>query len=99
MFKVNNKGTRTTPLTYSIPFSGVSVVDFEQVNIYWAEGSPHKMLNTEFVKKEKKMGKYFVKKLFTLSQTIHIIHIMQNIFHLIENVIEKNILHLKCVML
>ena len=54
MFKVNNKGTRTTPLTYSTPFSGVSVVDFEQVNICWAEGSPHKMLNTEFVKKEKK---------------------------------------------
>ena len=43
MFKVNNKDTRTTPIvsfwylycqlwTYFTPFSGVSIVNFEQVN-------------------------------------------------------------------
>ena len=36
MFKVNNKNTRTTSFTktYFIPFSSVSIVDFEQV-ISW----------------------------------------------------------------
>ena len=32
MFKFNNKSTRTMSLT---PFSSVSIVDFEQVNIGW----------------------------------------------------------------
>ena len=32
MFKVNNKDTRATSLTYFTPFSSVSIVDFEQVN-------------------------------------------------------------------
>ena len=32
MFKVNNKNTRMTPMT---PFSNVSIVDFEQVNVSW----------------------------------------------------------------
>ena len=31
MFKVNNKNTRT----YFTPFSSVSIVDFEQLNISW----------------------------------------------------------------
>ena len=46
MFKVNNKNTGTTSLTpfwcfycklwtYFIPFSSVSSVDFEQVNVNW----------------------------------------------------------------
>ena len=38
MFKVNNKITRTTSLTYctySTLFSGVAIVDFEQINLYW----------------------------------------------------------------
>ena len=34
MFKVNNKSTRTTSVT-SAPFSSVSIVDFEQVNVSW----------------------------------------------------------------
>ena len=34
MFKVNNKNTRTTSLTFHI-FSSVSIVEFEQVNIRW----------------------------------------------------------------
>ena len=32
MFKVNNKNTRTTP-TYFTPFSGVSIIEFERVNV------------------------------------------------------------------
>ena len=32
MFKVNNKNTRKTSLT---PFSSVSIVGFEQVNVSW----------------------------------------------------------------
>ena len=32
MFKVNNKDTRATSLTYFTPFSSVSIVDVEQVN-------------------------------------------------------------------
>ena len=35
MFKVNNKDTRTTPLTYFATFSSVSIVDFEQVHVDW----------------------------------------------------------------
>ena len=41
MFKVNNKDTRTTSLTYLktsdifIPFSSVSIGKFEQVNACW----------------------------------------------------------------
>ena len=35
MFKVNNKYTRTTSTTYFTPFSGVSIVDFEQLNVNW----------------------------------------------------------------
>ena len=48
IFKVNSRSTRTTPLasfwcfqcelwTYFTPFSGVSIVDFEQVNVRWVE--------------------------------------------------------------
>ena len=35
MFKVNNKNTRMTPMTsmYFKPFSLVSIVDFEQINV------------------------------------------------------------------
>ena len=32
MFKVNNKNTRTTSFA---PFSGVFIVEFEQVNVTW----------------------------------------------------------------
>ena len=32
MIKVNNKNTTTTSFT---PFSSVSIVDFEQVNVTW----------------------------------------------------------------
>ena len=32
MRKVNNKNTRMTPMT---PFSNVSIVEFEQVNVSW----------------------------------------------------------------
>ena len=32
MFKVSNKNTRTRSLT---PFSSVSIVDFEQVDVNW----------------------------------------------------------------
>ena len=32
MFKVNNENIRTTSMT---SFSGVSMVDFEQVNVIW----------------------------------------------------------------
>ena len=32
MFKVNNKNTRTTS-TYFTPFSGVSIIEFERVNV------------------------------------------------------------------
>ena len=35
MFKVTNKNTRMTSLTYFTTFSSVSVVDFEQVNVSW----------------------------------------------------------------
>ena len=35
MFKVKNKNTRTAFLTYFTPFSVVSIVDFEQVNVSW----------------------------------------------------------------
>ena len=43
MFKVKNKNTTTTSFCVSIvkfaqhftPFSGVSIVDFEQVNVIW----------------------------------------------------------------
>ena len=37
MFKVGNKGTRTTSLTwtYFIPFSSVSIFYFQQVNVSW----------------------------------------------------------------
>ena len=45
MFKVNNKGTRTTPIKWSntlkqfvgkfTPYSRVSIVNFEQVNAGW----------------------------------------------------------------
>ena len=35
MFQVNNEGNQTTLLlTYSMPFSGFSIVDFEKVNAY-----------------------------------------------------------------
>ena len=33
MFKVNNKDTRMKSLTCPTPFSNVSIVDFEQVNV------------------------------------------------------------------
>ena len=33
MFKVNNKNTRTTLVIYFTPFSSVSIVDLEQVNV------------------------------------------------------------------
>ena len=32
MFKVNNRNTRATSMT---TFSGISIVDFEQVNVIW----------------------------------------------------------------
>ena len=35
MFKVNNNNTRTTSMTYFTPFSSVSFIDFEQVNVSW----------------------------------------------------------------
>ena len=35
MFKVNNKNTKTTSLTYFTPFFSVSDDDFEQVNVSW----------------------------------------------------------------
>ena len=35
MFKANNKETRTMSLTYFTPFSSVSIVGFEQVNVCW----------------------------------------------------------------
>ena len=35
MFKVNNKDTRTTPMTSFPPCSTVSIVNFEQVNADW----------------------------------------------------------------
>ena len=41
MFKVSNKNTRTTSITfftYFGSFSSVFIVDFEQVNISWADG-------------------------------------------------------------
>ena len=39
MFKVNNKNTRKTSVKYFTPFSSVSVVDFEQVNVSWGSSS------------------------------------------------------------
>ena len=33
MFKVNNKNTRVTLLTYFTTFSSVSIAEFEQVNV------------------------------------------------------------------
>ena len=51
MFKVNNKNTRTTfwcfyykTLNIFEPFSSASSVDFEQVNISWADISNFKLL-------------------------------------------------------
>ena len=36
MCKINNKNTRTTSLTsFFTPFSSVSIVDFEEVNVSW----------------------------------------------------------------
>ena len=35
MFKVNNKETRTTPLTYFTLCSSVSIVNFEHVLVSW----------------------------------------------------------------
>ena len=42
MFKVNDKDSRMTSVTYSyfIPFSSASIVDIEQVNVYW-KGHKH----------------------------------------------------------
>ena len=42
MFRVNNKDTKTTSMT---PFSSFSIVDFEQVNIYWKEYIVAKYIN------------------------------------------------------
>ena len=41
MVKVNNKNTRTTSLVflYFTPFSRVSIVNFEQVNVSWVTTS------------------------------------------------------------
>ena len=33
MFKIHNKNTRTTSLTYFTPTSSVSIVDFKQANV------------------------------------------------------------------
>ena len=33
MFKINNKNTRKTSMTYFTPFPSVSIADFEQVNV------------------------------------------------------------------
>ena len=41
MFKVNNKDTRMTP--YFIPYSGVFIVNFEQVNANWVVVSNYKV--------------------------------------------------------
>ena len=38
MFKVNNKNTRTTSMTFFTPFSTGSIVDFEKVNVSWNNG-------------------------------------------------------------
>ena len=35
IFKVNKENIRTTSLTYFIPFSSASIVEFEQVNVSW----------------------------------------------------------------
>ena len=35
MFKVNNKNTRTTSMTYFTSFPSVAIVDFEQINVSW----------------------------------------------------------------
>ena len=51
MFKVNNIDTRTTPMPYFTPWSGVSIINFEQKNASWVttnETEPnfyHQMLN------------------------------------------------------
>ena len=34
MFKVNNKDVRATPMVFT-PWSSVSIVNFEQVNVGW----------------------------------------------------------------
>ena len=41
MFKVINKDTRMTP--YFIPYSGVFIVNFEQVNANWVVVSNYKV--------------------------------------------------------
>ena len=45
MFKVNNKNTRKTSLT---PFSSVSIVDFEQVNVSWDVSEKSQFLPNNF---------------------------------------------------
>ena len=41
MFKVNNKDTRMTP--YFITYSGVFIVNFEQLNANWVVVSNYKV--------------------------------------------------------
>ena len=41
MFKFNNKDTRITP--YFTPYSGVFIVNFEQVNVNWVVVSNYKV--------------------------------------------------------
>ena len=41
MFIVNNKDTRTTPLTYFTPCFSVCIVNFEQVNSGWVTNLTH----------------------------------------------------------
>ena len=45
MFKVNNKNTRMMPMT---PFSNVSIVDFEQVNVSWDVSEKPDLLPNNF---------------------------------------------------
>ena len=45
MFKVNNKNTRMTSMT---PFSGVSIVEFEQVNVSWDVSEKPDLLPNNF---------------------------------------------------
>ena len=66
MFKVNNKDARMTALmslwfhcyfrTYFTPFSTVSIVEFEQVNVFRVHKSSHALVGFVFQLKKKKKG-------------------------------------------
>ena len=49
VFKVNNKNTRKTTLTWS-PFSSAFIVDFEQVNVSWEDPMMELFANNERLK-------------------------------------------------